>query len=68
VKADEAGYAGSFVDHYIVPLIYPQGLTSDAQIALGVGIVVLNAVVYAVGLRRRPRAASRMPRETQRTT
>jgi len=66
--ADEAGYTGSFVDHYIVPLIYPHGLTADAQIALGVGILVLNVVVYAVAWPRRPHADSRPPRESRRTT
>jgi hypothetical protein len=60
-NAGEAGYAESFVDHYIVPLIYPQGLTSDAQVVLGIGIVVLNAVVYAVAWRQWMRVSSRRP-------
>ena len=51
----EAGYAGSFVDQYIVPVIYPAGLTRGMQIALGCIIVAINAAVYAVLLRRRLR-------------
>jgi Protein of Unknown function (DUF2784) len=51
----DAGYAGSFVDQYIVPIIYPAGLTRGMQIALGVIIVAINAAVYAVLLRRRLR-------------
>jgi hypothetical protein len=66
--AGEAGYADSFVDHYIVPIIYPPGLTADAQVALGIGVVVLNVVVYAVAWRVRARVPSRPPPESRRTT
>lgn len=62
--AGEAGYAGSFVEHYVVPLIYPENLTSGAQVALGIGVVAVNAVVYAVVWSRRTRAPSRRPRES----
>ena len=67
-KADGAGYAGSFIDHYIVPLVYPQGLTADTQIALGIGVVALNALVYAVAWRLRARAPSPRPPTTRRAT
>ncbi len=33
--AGDAGYTESFVEHYIVPLVYPQGLTPQAQVGLG---------------------------------
>lgn len=50
------GYAGGFIDHYLVPLIYPSGLTRDYQLALGLFVVAINAVVYgALLLRRRSR-------------
>ncbi len=60
-KAGEGGYSESFIEHYIVPVIYPQGLTPDAQFALGIAVVVLNVVVYAIAWRRlaRARAAER---------
>lgn len=48
----EAGYGGGFVEHYLVPLIYPEGLTRGHQVALGVGVVVVNLVVYALVWRR----------------
>ncbi|RNC67467.1 MAG: DUF2784 domain-containing protein [Desulfuromonadales bacterium] len=51
--AGEAGYAGSFLGHYLVPLLYPAGLTRGGQIVLGVGVVLLNLVVYAVVLGRK---------------
>jgi hypothetical protein len=51
--AGEAGYEGGFIDHYLLPLIYPVGLTRELQIALGVAVLVMNAVMYAWIWRRR---------------
>ncbi len=57
--AGEGGYAGGFIDHYLVPLIYPAGLTPGIQAWIGAGVLLLNVGLYA-GLvwrrgRRRPR-------------
>ena len=51
--AGEAGYGGGFVEYYLIPLIYPPGLTSGVQIVLAVGLVALNGVAYALLVRRR---------------
>ena len=51
-RGGEAGYAGGFVEHYITSALYPTGLTREIQLALGVGVLVLNGIVYAVWLRR----------------
>jgi hypothetical protein len=57
--AGEAGYAGDFVEHYIVSLLYPDGLTRDTQTTLGALVVVVNALTYAaVAVRRRRRPKS----------
>jgi hypothetical protein len=45
--AGEAGYQGSFVDHYLLPLIYPAGLTRELQLMLGLGVVAMNVLMYA---------------------
>jgi hypothetical protein len=45
--AGEAGYAGGFVDHYVLPVIYPAGLTREAQFVIGMGALLVNAAVYA---------------------
>jgi hypothetical protein len=50
-----ASYAGGFVDHYIVPLVYPPGLTAAMQLGLGVGLLALNGAIYAIAIRRRRR-------------
>jgi hypothetical protein len=55
--AGEAGYAGDFVDHWIMPVLYPAGLTPQIQQFIGVGVLVLNLAVYAAVLRRRRRGA-----------
>lgn len=54
--AGDAGYHGSFIGHYLLPLIYPPGLTRTVQILLGVGVISLNLVFYGRLLwhRRRP--------------
>lgn len=49
-------YTGGFVEHYILPLIYPGELTRGIQIVLGFVVVVFNVAVYTiVWRRRRPR-------------
>lgn len=61
-RAGEAGYDGGFIDHYLAAVVYPDGLTREAQIALGVAVVVINGVVYAVAIaRHRRRRAKRRP-------
>jgi hypothetical protein len=53
----QAGYAGGFVDRYVLGALYPAGLTREMQVALGLAVLLLNAVVYAwVWRRRRPGA------------
>jgi hypothetical protein len=47
VRAGQAGWEGGFVEHYLVPLLYPAGLTGDAQQAIGTFVVALNAAAYA---------------------
>ena len=59
--AGEAGYAGGFIDHYVMPLVYPPGLTRGMQIWIGAIILVLNLCVYAwVVLNRSKRKKGRL--------
>lgn len=50
--AGEAGYEGGFIEYYLIPLIYPAGLTPQIQIWLGCVVLALNLSVYAWLLRR----------------
>lgn len=45
--AGQAGYEGGFIEHYLIPLIYPAGLTPAIQLWLGGIVVLVNAAVYA---------------------
>lgn len=60
--AGQAGYEGGFVAHYLLPLIYPEGLTRGVQIGLGTGVLILNVLAYALLLRGRARRAGRATR------
>ena len=52
-QAGEAGYDGGFVVHYLIPLIYPAGLTPSIQWLLGALVIGINLAVYAIAWRRR---------------
>ena len=52
-QGGEAGYAGGFVEHYVLPLLYPNELTRPVQVALGAGVVLANVLIYWLVLRAR---------------
>jgi hypothetical protein len=52
-RGGEAGYEGGFIEHYIVAVLYPRGLTREIQLVLGTAVLVLNGIVYLVWWRRR---------------
>ncbi len=49
----EAGYSGGFIEHYLLPVIYPAGLTRRIQVWLGLALLAVNVVAYGWFLRRR---------------
>ena len=46
MRAGLAGYGDSFVEHYLLPLIYPGSLTRELQLALAAGVVAVNLALY----------------------
>ncbi len=50
--AGQQGYPGDFVEHYIVSLLYPDGLTRRVQLVLGALVLVVNVAIYAWALCR----------------
>ena len=52
-------FHGDFIQHYVVPIVYPADLTREVQLLLGVGLLAVNVLVYASVLRRFARTASR---------
>lgn len=51
VQAGRAGYGGGFVAHYIMPVIYPPGLTRGMEIAIGVLVLIVNVSIYVRAFR-----------------
>jgi len=53
VLAGQSGYNQGFIQHYLLTVIYPDGLTRQVQILLGLGVLILNLLVYAVFLKKK---------------
>ncbi len=51
--AGEQGFSGGFIEHYLLPIIYPPGLTRGVQLTLAALVVALNVAVYGYVLARR---------------
>lgn len=49
----EAGYEGGFIDYYIIPVLYPGGLTRTLQYVLGIFALLINILAYVLYFRRR---------------
>ena len=52
VRAGGAGYEGGFIQHYLVPILYPEGLTPRSQLMIAAALVLLNVGVYTWSFRR----------------
>ncbi len=46
IKAGQSGYTESFIEHYLLDIIYPSGLTREIQLALAGVVVVVNSAIY----------------------
>lgn len=55
-RAGQEGYANSFVEQYIFPVVYPAGLTRNVQLSLAGLVVAVNVIIYAAILLRRWKA------------
>lgn len=69
--AGEQGYAGGFIEHYVLALIYPSGLTPQVQLWLGSVVVLVNGLVYGILAAqlfrlRRSSSAAVCPRHSER--
>ena len=53
LRAGSTAYTGDFVEHYVLPVLYPDWLTRPTQLALGALVVVLNVAAYAAVFRLR---------------
>lgn len=62
-NAGTSGYTDSFVEHYLMPLLYPAGLTPVDQRWLGAIVIGINFVVYSIAFVRTRRRQP--PRQTK---
>ena len=46
LAAGESGYSGSFIEHYLLPIIYPSGLDAFVQNTLGALVILVNLAIY----------------------
>jgi hypothetical protein len=53
--AGSPGYAGGFVEHYVVPIVYPAALSEQLQIVLASVVVLANILAYSFVLWRKLR-------------
>ena len=53
--AGDPAYTGGFIDRYIVPIVYPAGLTRGMQLGLAAAVVVVNLIIYGTLVIRRNR-------------
>jgi hypothetical protein len=60
-RAGQVGYAGGFIEYYILPLLYPQGLTPGVQMVLGILVVGVNIVIYVFVGYRQARLSTHTP-------
>jgi len=54
-QSGTAAYSSSFIEHYLLPLLYPASLSRELQWVLGSIVLLVNAVFYLVVLRRHTR-------------
>ncbi len=47
IAGGDAGYSGGFIENYLVPLIYVDGLDHKLQIILGSTVILVNLAIYA---------------------
>jgi uncharacterized protein DUF2784 len=60
-QAGEVGYRGGFIEHYILSVLYPSGLTRNLQLVLGSLVLVLNLTIYLYLLQRRAKLRTTSP-------
>lgn len=46
IRAGQTGYTESFVEHYLLGIVYPADLTRDTQLVLALVVVVTNVAIY----------------------
>lgn len=51
MRSGANGYAGGFAEHYLMPVLDPEGLTWELQLTLGALALIVNVVIYCPMIR-----------------
>lgn len=46
LRGGQTSYDHGFIENYLLPIVYPAGMTRQVQLALGFGALALNLLVY----------------------
>jgi small-conductance mechanosensitive channel len=57
LKGQGQGYGGGFVEHYLVPVLYPAALSTGIQFVLGALVIAVNILIYGYVIQARRRRA-----------
>ncbi|MFA5906040.1 MAG: DUF2784 domain-containing protein [Desulfobacula sp.] len=52
MMAGQSGYKESFIEHYLISLIYPENLTEQIQYLLALAVFLFNILIYGLIIRR----------------
>lgn len=47
ILAGQQGYSGGFIEHYLLAVIYPEGLNRTIQVVLAALLIGSNLVIYS---------------------
>ena len=53
IKAGQGAYASDFVAVYLLPILYPTGITRNVQILLAIAVIVINVTIYGLIIYKR---------------
>jgi hypothetical protein len=59
MQGGDPAYSSDFIEHYVLPLLYPAGFTRGVQIVLGAMVLAVNLAIYGWGWRRALRTTSK---------
>lgn len=45
-------YDTGFIENYIIPVIYPEALTREIQMAMAAGLVLINLIAYGIAIHK----------------
>ena len=46
MQGGESGYSSDFIEHYVLPMLYPADLTQEVQVVLGAVVLTVNLAIY----------------------